>query len=61
LIFYPTFERWGSLEAAGVVALWISMLLALGSAAEYLHRFFRMLPLADEGGRKADTSKGVSA
>ncbi|MDQ7086829.1 MAG: hypothetical protein Q9Q13_02795 [Acidobacteriota bacterium] len=61
LIFYPTFERWGSLEAAGVVALWISMFLALGSAAEYLHRFFRMLPLADEGGGKSDTARRVSS
>lgn len=53
LIFFPTLERWGSLGVVGVVALWVSMLLALVSAAEYLHRFFRMLPMAEDDGSSA--------
>ncbi len=44
LIFHPTLQRWALPGGLGVFLLWISMLFALGSAAEYIARFLRMLP-----------------
>lgn len=44
LIFYPTTLRWAIPPLVGVGLLWISMLFALGSAAEYIVRFFRLMP-----------------
>jgi len=45
LIFHSSLERWGSLGVVGVIALWISMFLALGSAADYFRRFLETVPL----------------
>jgi CDP-diacylglycerol--glycerol-3-phosphate 3-phosphatidyltransferase len=42
LILTRTLDRWGFL---GVVALWLVMLLALVSAADYFHRFLREVDL----------------
>ena len=42
LILTRTLDRWGFL---GVVALWLVMLLALVSAADYFHRFLRDVDL----------------
>lgn len=52
LIFTNTLDRWGRWGEIGIVALWISVLLALVSAGDYVVKFIRLAPeLAEEPAR----------
>lgn len=53
LILTHSIRRLTSVDWLGVVALWVSMLLALGSGATYLAGFLRRLPELD-GRRERD-------
>lgn len=44
LIFTNTLDRLGAYAAPGIIALWLAMLLALGSAADYIAKFIRLTP-----------------
>ncbi len=44
LIFTNTLDRLGAYAAPGIIALWLAMLLALASAADYIAKFVRMMP-----------------
>jgi CDP-diacylglycerol--glycerol-3-phosphate 3-phosphatidyltransferase len=44
LILTNSLERWWRFGSLGVLALWISMLIALWSGLHYLLRFMRMIP-----------------
>ncbi len=52
LILTRTLDRWGRYGVLGVAALWVSMLLALGSAAHYVWKAVRIAPglLAEDAG-----------
>lgn len=44
LIFTNTLDRWGRYGVIGVWALWISVVLALWSAVDYIVKFVRLVP-----------------
>ncbi len=48
LIFTNTLDRWGEFGIVGVWALWLSVGLALWSAADYVFKFVRLLPQLTE-------------
>lgn len=47
LILTNSLERWGRFGSLGVVVLWVVMLLALGSAADYFVKFARVVDLRE--------------
>lgn len=61
LIFTNTLDRWGEFGYAGVWALWICVLLALWSAADYVLKFVRRLPQLTEAGSAAPPATRVEA
>ena len=44
LILTNTLERWQGISALPIVALWVSMLLALWSAVDYVMKFVKFVP-----------------
>lgn len=48
LILTNSLERWARLGFLGLGALWLAMLLALVSAADYVAKFVRLMPLLSE-------------
>jgi CDP-diacylglycerol---glycerol-3-phosphate 3-phosphatidyltransferase len=50
LILTNTLDRWGRYGYLGIIALWLSVVFALWSAADYVVKFVRAVPhLTDEG------------
>ena len=49
LILTHSLERWGRFGWLGVTALWVVMLLALWSAADYFLKFSRVVLVNDPG------------
>jgi len=45
MILTNTLDRWGRYGSLGVLALWVALLLAVGSAIDYFVKFFRSFEL----------------
>jgi CDP-diacylglycerol--glycerol-3-phosphate 3-phosphatidyltransferase len=59
LIFTNTLDRWGRYGMVGVWVLWVSVVLALWSAGDYIVKFVRLAPhLTEEPAPVAPVTRG---